>query len=114
MQPEVEQPETLGRVQLKIPATAVNVWDAAAKGASVDACVHALVVDVGQQEEWEAVRRHALALGAKSATVRRGSRELTERLLEEIARSTARSANASNPKSLSVFADNNNRGPRCS
>lgn len=43
--------------------------------------VHALIVDVGQREDWEAVRAHALALGAVSATVRSGRAELVERLL---------------------------------
>lgn len=34
MQPEVEQPETLGRVEVEIQTNAVNIWDAAARGAS--------------------------------------------------------------------------------
>ncbi len=43
--------------------------------------VHALIVDVGQHADFEAIRRRALALGAASATVRNVVPALTRRML---------------------------------
>ena len=43
--------------------------------------VHALAVDVGQREDWDAVTTRALALGATTAEVRHAVPELIERML---------------------------------
>ena len=43
--------------------------------------VHALAVDVGQHEDWDAVERRAIELGAASFTVRHVSAEMAGRML---------------------------------